>query len=366
MARGVGARLRVWTLLCLVDFTLSAAPAANGIRCASCHPEEARFQSKTPMGVGMQLPPDQAILKAHPRMTMGWRGFTYTVERKGDRSIYSVSDGSNSLDLPIEYAFGVHTQTYVLQYQGRFLESMVSYYSTIGSLAPTMGPDVGTPRNLVEALGREQSMADVVKCFGCHSSGAVADGRLQLEAIRPGLDCEHCHTGATEHMESFAKGKAGVVPERLGQKAAEDMANFCGGCHRTWETVVRTRSFGETDVRFQPYRLSLSKCFLGNDRRANCTACHNPHVDLVRDDPKRYDSKCLACHGSSSPTRTQTETAGKNNSAAPSRGLMEKACPVAEEGCTSCHMPKVELPGGHALFCDHYIRVVRQGEPYPY
>jgi hypothetical protein len=25
----------------------------------------------------------------------------------------------------------------------------------------------------------------------------------------------------------------------------------------------------------------------------------------------------------------------------------------------------VELPGGHAQFTDHYIRVVKAGEPYP-
>lgn len=28
-------------------------------------------------------------------------------------------------------------------------------------------------------------------------------------------------------------------------------------------------------------------------------------------------------------------------------------------------MPKVELPGGHAQFTDHNIRVVKAGEPYP-
>ena len=28
-------------------------------------------------------------------------------------------------------------------------------------------------------------------------------------------------------------------------------------------------------------------------------------------------------------------------------------------------MPKVELPGGHALFTDHMIRIVHPGEAYP-
>jgi hypothetical protein len=28
-------------------------------------------------------------------------------------------------------------------------------------------------------------------------------------------------------------------------------------------------------------------------------------------------------------------------------------------------MPKIELPGGHAQFTDHFIRIVKPGEPYP-
>jgi hypothetical protein len=28
-------------------------------------------------------------------------------------------------------------------------------------------------------------------------------------------------------------------------------------------------------------------------------------------------------------------------------------------------MPKVELPGGHAQFTDHFIRIVKPGESYP-
>jgi formate-dependent nitrite reductase cytochrome c552 subunit len=33
--------------------------------------------------------------------------------------------------------------------------------------------------------------------------------------------------------------------------------------------------------------------------------------------------------------------------------------------CATCHMPQVELPGGHAKFTDHPIRVARAGEGYP-
>jgi hypothetical protein len=127
------------------------------------------------------------------------------------------------------------------------------------------------------------------------------------------------------------------------------MSNFCGGCHRTWETVIRTRKWGELNVRFQPYRLANSKCFNGADPRIACTACHDPHRNLVRNDAKYYASKCLACHA--------TEASAAKNTA--------KHCPVSKDNCATCHMPKVELPGSHATFTDHQIRIVRAGEPYP-
>ncbi len=59
-----------------------------------------------------------------------------------------------------------------------------------------------------------------------------------------------------------------------------------------------------------------------------------------------YDAKCLACHSAS-----QTANA--------------RSCPVADSGCTTCHMPKVDSPGMHQPFTDHQIRIVRAGEAYP-
>jgi formate-dependent nitrite reductase cytochrome c552 subunit len=165
--------------------------------------------------------------------------------------------------------------------------------------------------------------------------------------MKPGLDCEHCHEGAADHMQAMLNGKSTVVPKKLGEMAAEDMSNFCGSCHRTWDTVVRMKTWGEVNVRFQPYRLANSKCFLGNDKRISCTACHNPHGDTVHE-ATNYDANCLACHAK------QTVHA-----------VTSKTCPVSDKNCVSCHMPKVELPGSHSIFTDHQIRVVRAGEQYP-
>jgi hypothetical protein len=150
-------------------------------------------------------------------------------------------------------------------------------------------------------------------------------------------------------MSDAAHDDFKTLPRSLIKMDAQDAANFCGQCHRTWDTVIRNGWKGTVDVRFQPYRLENSRCFTGTDRRISCLACHNPHQP-VNHDLAFYDAKCLACHA-----------AAKTNTAS----SPIKNCPVAKANCVSCHMPRVELPGGHALFTDHMIRIARPGEPYP-
>jgi hypothetical protein len=96
---------------------------------------------------------------------------------------------------------------------------------------------------------------------------------------------------------------------------------------------------GVNTVRFQPYRLSKSQCYDPADRRISCTACHDPHRPAVMS-ITQVDKACSSCHSIN-------------------------ACPKATRDCASCHMPKYDLPGAHAKFSDHMIRVARAGESFP-
>ena len=108
---------------------------------------------------------------------------------------------------------------------------------------------------------------------------------------------------------------------------------------------------GLNNVRFQPYRIFNSAGHNKNDRRISCVACHDPHVKLERE-AAFYDSKCLACHlPDAKAVQTLTLTA--------------KACSVGTQKCATCHMPKIELPDMHAKFTDHWIRIVKPGDPVP-
>jgi hypothetical protein len=312
------------------------------------------------MGEALHLPGDNPILKANPKLSVKKGNYTYTVETQGANSTYSVTDGTRTISLPIRWTFGQGMQTWVFERDGRFYESLMSYYPSIHGLGTTVGDEKLAPHTLEEAAGRELRHGDTMDCFGCHSTDAVSKGQLTSEWLQPGVTCEHCHAGSKAHWFDAVQGIYDSAPPSLKKLSSEEISNFCGQCHRTWEMVVRNHTRGIIDVRFQPYRLANSKCFDGGDPRISCVACHDPHQNLVRDDAA-YDAKCLACHA----TRTQVTAAlgaVSSQSAAPPDA---KACPAAESKCVSCHMPKVTWPGGLITFTDHQIRIVKPGAPYP-
>jgi hypothetical protein len=338
----------------------AAAQAAKhniALACAGCHASQSGPQPDTPMGRGMQWPDADPLFKSHPELNVRKGPYTYAVETKGTQSIYSVTDGARTISLPIRWSFGKGAQTWVLEKDGELYESMVSYYPSIDGLGMTTGDETLAPQNLDEAVGRKLRKGEPKDCFGCHSTGAVSIGKLHLETLEPGITCEHCHAGANAHMVAALQGAAyDTAPPDLRKFSSEDISNFCGQCHRTWETVVRSGWRGEINVRFQPYRLANSKCFDGTDPRISCIACHDPHQDLVRED-RSYDAKCLACHASTNESANASTQTGSHRDA--------KACTAASANCVTCHMPKVKLPNGLMTFHDHEIRIVKPGAPYP-
>jgi hypothetical protein len=353
-------RLKLNRLFGLLAFAASWAALAAQVKpaavtCSTCH-AQAISQPDSQMGRAAELPGNNPTLTTHPKLTFESEGYTYTVETKNGQSTYTVSDGNHSITIPILWALGSQAQTWVLERNGKLFESQVSFYPSINGLGITTGDDIWHPKNLEEAVGRPIGDDEAKACFGCHTSGGVVDHKLNLAAAKPGLTCEHCHVNASVHFAGVIKGDLSTVPPKLGSLSTEDLANFCGKCHRSWELVVRSHWRGQADVRFQPYRLTNSRCFDGTDPRISCVACHDPHQKLVRGSPEHYDPKCLACHSPLEPAVATSADANQTHG---------KICPVAKANCVSCHMPKVSLPNGLMQFSDHEIRVVKPGEPYP-
>lgn len=360
----------ILSLLVLATVSIEAIRAAAGMpqfiqpakvetACISCHKAQSESQPLTPMARAMALTGTNPVLIENPRLTVTKGLYTYTVETHGDQSTYSVSDGKGTITVPIHWSFGAGAQTWVLEHNGKRYESTVSFYPSIPGLDYTTGDENLHPQNLEEAIGREIFAPEQKVCFGCHTSNSDVMGKLNLDTFRPGVSCEHCHAGTNAHLIDSLNGIFDSAPPDLQRLSSEDIANFCGRCHRSWETVVRNHWRGSLTVRFQPYRLANSKCFDGADPRISCIGCHDPHVNVERKD-SAYDAKCLACHSAEAGAVKRTARA---DSAPDLRQAL--ICPTAKSDCVSCHMPKVKLPNGHLTFTDHQIRIVREGEPFP-
>ena len=338
--------------LTLIAGAQGAAPA-SAIVCASCHRAESLTQPSTSMGHALEAVADCTILRSNPKLALRHGAYSYQIVREGDRSIYSVSDGHQTLTVPIAWAFGLGSagQTYVYQWNGHWYESSVSYFRVLHGADLTLGFRSRSPRNLEEAAGRIMTLPETRDCFNCHATNAVHQGRLQFERLLPGVQCQRCHGEAATHMEAMKTGdvKRAAMPQ-LGKLTNDQLSDFCGQCHRTWAQINMNGPHDINNIRFQPYRLTNSKCYDASDRRISCTACHDPHRE-VEHQAEAYDAKCLACHGGAKRAATTHP--------------VKSHCPVSPKDCVTCHMPKYELEGAHNRFTDHQLRIVRTGELYP-
>jgi hypothetical protein len=322
--------------------------------CAACHQQLVTKQQKSSMGVALEPVAESAVLTAHPLLRFQAGRFAYEIKRQGQQSIFTVSDGAGAISLPILYAFGQGKagQTYVLEYNGAFYESRVSYYQQLKGLDYTIGASTTPPRDLQQALGRRLSQDDALKCFNCHSTGGVSGGQLHLDKLTPGVRCEACHGPGGAHAAAVKAGRtnAKLIFNPANLSGDEVSQNYCGACHQGNDDYTALQRMGIINVRFQPYRISSSKCY-ADDQRISCTACHDPHDD-ARHEAAYYDAKCLACH----------QTGGK---AKPVANVEAPRCRVGTKNCATCHMPKLEPPGAHFKFTDHRIRIVKPGAPFP-
>ncbi len=320
--------------------------------CGECHKKLVGSHAQSGMALAMESVADSRVLVQNPQLSLRVGPYLYEIKRNGKQSSYSVTDGKETISLPIVYAFGQGRmgQTYVLQREGKFYESLVSFYNEPKALDFTIGAPRTVPETLTQAVGRLLSSNEVSSCFGCHSTGAVSGGQIRLEKLAHGVRCEGCHGPGGQHVAAAKEGESDLKlifnPGRL--SGDELTQQFCASCHRASDEFSLLKSEEINNVRFQPYRIFHSRCY-SDDRNISCTACHNPHEPL-KEDTAYYDAKCLACHALKGKPATQGSSS---------------LCPVANKDCTSCHMPKIDVKAAHFKFTDHYIRIVKTGEKFP-
>lgn len=189
--------MRLWFWLALAAPLVGAAPKPT---CGTCH-QQAKV---TPSAMARALSPvaECEILRAQPKLTATIAGYTYTISRTGNKSIYIVSNATDTITVPLTWAFGLGKagQTYLFEREGHWFESRVSYYDAVGGLDLTMGARSRAPASLEEAAGRRMDDTDARECFGCHATHAVNAARLDTASLTPGVQCERCHGTAAAHF----------------------------------------------------------------------------------------------------------------------------------------------------------------------
>jgi len=90
--------------------------------CGECHKKSFYPFAKTGMALAMERVAESKILKENPKLTLQLGPYFYEIKRQGRESLYSVTDGKNTISVPIQYALGQGRmgQTFVLQYNGKY------------------------------------------------------------------------------------------------------------------------------------------------------------------------------------------------------------------------------------------------------
>ena len=343
---------------------------AGEAECGQCHGSKVASYRETAMSRASVHASDSDILRQHQRLAFRQGTVDYLLTTTADHSTLRAGNETTSLSADLLWGFGAGRmgQTYIYSQEGNFFESRLSFFSEIAELDITPGHSRTAPDRLESALGVKQDPpSEIHRCFACHTTASMNKGQFDPVHAFSGLTCEACHGPGAQHARAMKSGigSTGDSATNLSGDPTKDLilnparldpvdqVDFCGACHRTWQDVVGSglTGVGMLNVRFAPYRLENSKCWKQQDTRLTCVACHDPHKPLVRD-AGSYDSRCLSCH-------VLRGGAKKLVKGAPG------ACPVATKDCVTCHMPKYEPANLHSSFTDHWIRIVRPGEPYP-
>jgi len=342
--------------------TMSTAPleAFSGTpSCTRCHVAESSSEPPSSMSQAALRASDNRFLHDASSMTLpsqksaSFEPFTYALSPGANAVQYSVSRGDEKLSQTIDWVMGAGDlgQTFVYQRDDHWYQSRMSLYGNVPKMDLTTGLRSDPNADLISALGKILNPEEVRHCFSCHTVHATTSRGFNPLHAEAGVGCEACHGPGLAHVKKStdaAGAPVKAIDERVFNPARlspADSIDLCGACHRTSADVTSSANNANdaSVVRFQPYRLEMSRCWLETrSAKVTCTACHDPH-EALNHNIASYDRHCIECH--SAP-----------DTAEPHVG---KSCPKAKSQCVRCHMPKVAVPSMHGEFTDHFIRVVK-------
>ncbi|MCS6976494.1 MAG: tetratricopeptide repeat protein [Gemmatales bacterium] len=344
--------------------------------CASCHQDIADHYAQHSMGQAM-YPTEQAPRLEGLSETGSYRfqvgRLMYEVTMRNGRMFHSETllgrDGKPLARIEEEAAYaigsGTRGRTYVVNRDGFFFESPISWYRHTGSWDLSPG---------YEKRNMHFERPIQAGCLFCHCNFAHDEPNTMNRYAPPYfsgfvIGCERCHGPGELHAEKPKKTDgidySIVNPRHLSPELREDV---CQQCHLQGEERVVKAGRGTFDYRpglplheflaiyvkppeltrgqkavSQVEQMHVSRCFQGSGGTMGCTSCHDPHRRIQ--DPERvtfYRQRCLACHD-------------KQPCSLPATDRRQAS---AEDSCIHCHMPRLQSNIAHTALTDH--RVLRR------
>ena len=306
--------------------------------CQPCHAAEFTSHQKSRHMSTLHDATPAALGSLAPALGVTPGGIALTQEGAGLAVKMAKKSGTQTVPLAFVLGSGKTGMTFLALLEQGSAEIFQSYFPNQKKWHTTPGQQDYAHGS----LGRPYDESTTRHCLGCHTV------TLPLDSLKPerrfyGVGCEACHGPGSRHVAAKQQGRK-TDDSRLRQfdrSSGKAVNELCGRCHRT-ATDLATMDPREkaSTQRFQPFGLSLSKCFIQSKDQLTCVTCHNPHEDASTDQ-RRYEKTCLSCH--SSPRKT---------------------CPVnTTEKCVSCHMPTRAVFPGSPLpnqMADHFIKIYRQ------
>lgn len=356
--------------------------------CIVCHSEIARRYEQHPMfhAASVNRPEENPhVTSGHP-VVFQTGPFEYTVEVQGEEVVHreTLRDGrqkvvaDQAVGIPYTLGSGVRGKSYLINRDGRFYQSPISWYNQQQKwdLSPGYSLEISATRF-------ERRVTD--DCMSCHAgrmqvaNPEVADVYASPMFLEFGIGCERCHGPGRAHVELYEGGRTAVVGEdqRIVNPSRLDpwkRDSVCFQCHLLARRVPR---HGRSVFDFRPgqgleevlsvlvhsddtsegtpdkavshvQEMYSSRCFQESLGQFTCITCHDPHgVPPPVEKETFFNRKCGDCHAADACRAS----------------VSEREAEPFRNSCVQCHMPRREAGDiAHTSQTDHRIRK-RPGPP---
>jgi tetratricopeptide (TPR) repeat protein len=349
--------------------------------CGGCHATIYANFKQTGMGRSTSIPSAEEARALSKPINITNKNQTYSIYARDGTIIQELSERdaqghtvfSEAHEVVYSVGAGDLGKSYLIAKGDSLFVAPISYYTRIRGWDLTPGYADGTFHGFTRRV--------VDLCVDCHTGWPQLLPGSQTRFQRPPfrfltIGCERCHGPGQIHVaERTQDAMSGayqeqptdlsiINPRKLPPEIRDDV---CAQCHFSGD--ARVTQPGKNYLDFRPgtflgnvisifsvspaikgnhfmalgqfEQMKMSRCWAGSKGRLGCVSCHDPHVQLSRDEaPEVFRGRCLTCHTTSSCT----ESIARRQATSP------------PDNCILCHMPKQNTEDvGHTSLTDHRI-----------